>query len=129
MLSEVPVLDQFAFRIQFVDDRVCVPIIACSEHRHLIFSIDGLQALFQVRPHKALIQERLVSIWLQQLHSNVRLHITILVQLVILVFEFICVSKRMDQRLIKVKNKQLVKTRLLKLKVDFFMLRDRRELL
>ena len=51
MLSEESVLDKRASRVKLVDDRICVPLLADSEHGHFVVNVDCPQTFLNKRPY------------------------------------------------------------------------------
>ena len=71
VLSEKSVLDASTIRVQHINDRVGVPVIACCEHGHLVPLIDHLQALLNEGPDDELTEEGLVRVWFLQFNDTV----------------------------------------------------------
>lgn len=71
VLSEESVLDASTIRVQHINDRVGVPVIACCEHGHLVPLIDHLQALLNEGPDDELTEEGFVRAWFLQFNDIV----------------------------------------------------------
>lgn len=119
VLAEEPVLDQSAFGIKSVDNRVRVPVSRNREDCDFVLRIECLQTLADERPYEEAAHLAILGIGVADI-DPVKLAFIhaffFFVEVREVVFFFVFAPKTVDECFVQIKDKQPIKPRLLELK-------------
>lgn len=120
-------LDECPRRVNFVEDRVGIPVVATSEYGDLVVGVSSPQTLKEIGSNEDALREHSI-LAIRCFHLNRKIWLSVIRLCHRVKLELFLVSLRMNQSFVHVKDQELFEACLFELKIDLLIFRNGWEL-